>query len=84
MTHLEAKRIALKMLAVASSHHKMQKQLSNKNAISLLADCLTDSSLENVTNAVITLANIAQDIGSHKLVCYNYMIIILFNILFTN
>ncbi len=68
MTHLEAKRIVLKMLAVASNHHKMQKQLSNERAVSLVADCLHDPSLENVTNSVITLANVAQHTGSHKLV----------------
>ncbi len=68
MTHLEAKRIVLKMLAVASNHHKMQKQLSNERAVGLVADCLYDPSLENVTNSVITLANVAQHTGSHKLV----------------
>ncbi len=68
VTHLEAKRIVLKMLAVASNHHKMQKQLSNERAVGLVADCLHDPSLENVTNSVITLANVAQHTGSHKLV----------------
>lgn len=68
MTALEAKRIVLKMFAVASSHHKMQNQLSSERAIGLLADCMKDPSLENVTNAVITLANVAQHTGSHKLV----------------
>lgn len=68
VTHLEAKRIVLKMLAVASNHHKMQKQLSNERAVGLVADCLYDPSLENVTNSVITLANVAQHTGSHKLV----------------
>lgn len=76
MTYLEAKRIVLKMFAVASSHHKMQKQLSNERAVNLLANCLKDASLENVTNAVITLANVAQHTDSHKLV----RLVALFNV----
>ena len=68
MTNLEARRIVLKMLAVSSTHSKMQNELSNENALSLLADVCNDPSHENLTNGLITLANVAQNIASHELV----------------
>lgn len=66
VTHVEARRIVLKLLAVSSTHVKMQIALSNLRSIGLLTEYTTDVSLENRTNSVITLANIAQNIGSHQ------------------
>ena len=68
MTNLEARRIVLKMLAVSSTHSKMQNELSNERALSLLADVCNDPSHENLTNGLITLANVAQNVASHELV----------------
>ena len=68
VTLLEARRIVLKLLAVSSSHPKMQRELTNHFSISLVAECLRESSQENITNAAITLANIAQNVDSHNLV----------------
>ena len=68
VTYFEARRIVLKMLAVSSSHSKMQNELSNCHAVALLSDCLSDSPQENVTNAAIALANIAQNMTSHNVV----------------
>ena len=56
------------MLAVSSTHSKMQKELSNERALSLLADVCDDLSHENLTNALISLANVAQNVTSHELV----------------
>lgn len=69
VTSLEARRIVLKMLAVSSTHSKMQNELSNERALSLLADVVcSDPSHENLTNGLITLANVAQNVTSHELV----------------
>ncbi len=68
MTHLEARRIVLKMLAASSRHGKMQRELSTQRAVCLLGECLGDPSQENITNAVITIANIALNVDSHRLV----------------
>lgn len=65
---LDPRRIVLKMLAVSSTHSKMQLSLSSSRAVSLLVTCTSDRSQENITNALITLANIAQNVGSHDLV----------------
>ena len=65
VTNQEAKRIVLKLLAVTSSHTKMQRALSSSRYVSLLSDYTSDVSLENRTNAIITLANIGQDVQSH-------------------
>ena len=46
----------------------MQLSLSTSRAVSLLVACTSDHSQENLTNALITLANIAQNVGSHDLV----------------
>jgi len=62
------RRIVLKMLAVSSSHSKMQISLSTERATTLLVACVRDSSQENVINALITLANIAQNVRSHSMV----------------
>ena len=62
------RRIVLKMLAVSSSHSKMQTSLSTERAVTLLVACVGDSAQENVVNALITLANIAQNIRSHSMV----------------
>lgn len=67
---LDPRRIVLKMLAVSSTHSKMQLSLSTERAISLLGACITDPSQENLTNAVITLANIALNVASHDLVSH--------------
>ncbi len=56
------------MLAVSSTHSKMQVSLATERAVSLLAGCCADCSQENITNALITLANIAQNVMSHDLV----------------
>ena len=72
VTSLEARRIVLKMLAVSSTHSKMQNELSNERALSLLADVVcSDPSHENLTNGLITLANVAQNVASHELVSYS-------------
>lgn len=65
VTHLEARRIVLKMLAVCSIHHKMKASLTEHRTLSLLSDYLTNPSQENVTNAVIALANVAQNVKCH-------------------
>lgn len=66
VTQLEARRIVLKMLAVCSIHHKMKASLTDHRALSLLTDYLTSPSQENVTNAVIALANVAQNVNCHQ------------------
>lgn len=66
VTHVEARRIVLKLLAVSSTHTKMQVALSNPRCIGLLAEYVSDVSLENKTSAVIALANIAQNVNSHQ------------------
>ena len=68
MTYLEARRIVLKMLAIASNHSKMQHELSTNQTISLLMGCLGDPFEENVTNGMICLANLAQNVECHPLV----------------
>jgi len=70
VSEAEAKGIVLKMLAVASSHLKMQSQLSNERSLQLLSGAMDDQSSSNVTNAVMTLANIAQHTDSHQLVSH--------------
>ena len=65
---LSPRRIVLKMLAVSSSHSKMQVSLSTEKAVSLLTGCVCDPSQDNVVNALITLANIAQNVRSHDMV----------------
>lgn len=75
VTFLEARRIVLKMLAVLSSHSKMQVELAKEPSLKLLIGACKDNSLENVTNALITLANVAQNINSHGLVCMYDVII---------
>ena len=84
MTNLEARRIVLKMLAVSSTHSKMQNELSNERSLSLLSDVCNDLSQENLTNALITLANVAQNVASHELVRTTWKKIIFhhFNVLF--
>ena len=67
----------LKMLAVSSTHSKMQKELSNERALSLLSDVCSDPSHENITNALITLANIAQNVNSHELVRQGQVVMLL-------
>lgn len=69
VTQSEARRIVLKMLAMSSTHTKMKIALSDTRTIALLTDYLSDVSQENRTNAVITLANIAQNINSHDFLC---------------
>lgn len=66
VTQAEARRIVLKMLAVCSTHHKMKASLSDHRTLSLLVDYLSDPSQENVTNAIIALANVAQTVNSHS------------------
>ena len=68
VTYLEARRIVLKMLAVLSSHSKMQSELAKEATLKLLVAACKDNSLENVTNSLITLANVARNTGSHGLV----------------
>ena len=68
VTYLEARHIVLKMLAIASNHSKMQHDLSTSHTISLLTSCLGDPFEENVTNGIICLANLAQNVDSHPLV----------------
>ena len=68
VSNLEARRIVLKMLAVSSTHSKMQNELTNEKALSLLSDVCNDPSQENLTNSLITLANVAQNVSSHELV----------------
>ena len=68
VTYLEARHIVLKMLAIASNHSKMQHDLSTSRTISLLTSCLGDPFEENVTNGMICLANLAQNVDSHLLV----------------
>ena len=71
---LEARRIALKILAVSSAYSKMQNELSNERALSLFADVISnDPSHENLTNGLITLANVAQNVASHELVRFRVM-----------
>lgn len=65
---LDPRRIVLKMLAVCSTHSKMQLSLSSSRAVSLLLSCCGDRAQENLTNALITLANVAQNVASHDLV----------------
>ena len=65
VTQPEARRIVLKMLAVTSSHRKMKESLREHRTLSLLADYLTNTSHENMTNAVIALANVAQNVSCH-------------------
>eukprot|EP00731_Ephydatia_muelleri_P006234 Em0003g482a len=67
VTYLEARHIVLKMLAIASNHSKMQHDLSTSRTISLLTSCLGDPFEENVTNGIICLANLAQNVDSHPL-----------------
>ena len=61
----EARRIVLKMLAVSSTHHKMKESLRAERTLSLLTDYLNTTSHENITNTIIALANIAQNIACH-------------------
>ena len=65
VTQLEARRIVLKLLALSSTHTKMQLALTNSKCISLLSEYVSDPSQENKINATITLANIGQNIQSH-------------------
>ena len=67
VTHVEARRIVLKMLAVCSTHVKMKSALTEFRTLALLNDYLTDPSQENVTNSAIALANIAQNVQSHRM-----------------
>ncbi|KAL5501987.1 hypothetical protein EMCRGX_G008672 [Ephydatia muelleri] len=67
VTYLEARHIVLKMLAIASNHSKMQHDLSTSHTISLLTSCLGDPFEENMTNGMICLANLAQNVDSHPL-----------------
>ena len=69
VTQSEARRIVLKMLAMSSMHTKMKIALSDTRTIGLLTDYVSDVSQENRINAVITLANIAQNISSHDFLC---------------
>ena len=64
----DARCIVLKMLSVSSCHRKMQRGLAKPHSVTLLSGCLGDVSQENVTNAVITLANMAQNVDSHNMV----------------
>ena len=59
----------LKMLAVSSTHSKIQISLSTEKALSLLVSCISEAAEENVMNALITIANIAQKVTSHEKVC---------------
>ena len=65
ITAPEARRIVLKMLAVSSTHHKMKESLRAHRTLSLLTDYLATTSHENVTNTIIVLANVAQNIACH-------------------
>ena len=62
---LSPRRIVLKMLAISSTHSKMQVALSTNKALTLLMDHTSDPSRENVVNTLVTLANIAQNVSSH-------------------
>ncbi len=67
ITRAEARRIVLKLLAQSSIHVKVKKDLTQLRTIALLMDYLSDPSQENILNATITLANIAQNVNSHSL-----------------
>jgi hypothetical protein len=67
MTFTEAKRIALKLFAALSVYDKIHKELGDARVISLLVENLCDVSQENVTNAVVTLSNIAKNPNTHPL-----------------
>ena len=56
------------MLSVSSAHGKMQRSLAKPHSVTLLCGCLGDGNKDNVTNAVITLANVAQNVDSHDMV----------------
>ena len=58
----------LKLLSVSSSHRKMHKSLAKPHAVALLCGCLGDGIQDNVTNATITLSNVAQNVDSHEMV----------------
>ena len=64
----EARTIVLKMLSISSAHRKMQRGLAKPHSVSLLCGCLGDSNPDNVTNAAITIANIAQNVDGHDTV----------------
>ena len=67
VTKQEAKGIVLRLLAISSSHSKMKRELATQRTIALLSEYLMDLSQETLSNAVITLANIAQNTASHQL-----------------
>lgn len=67
VTKQEARGIVLRLIAISSSHSKMKRELTTARTIALLSDYIVDISQETLTNAVITIANIAQSIGSHHL-----------------
>lgn len=67
ITRAEARRIVLKLLAQSSAHVKVKNDLSQLRTIALIMDYLSDPSQENVLNATMTLANIAQNVNSHSL-----------------
>ena len=46
----------------------MQRGLAKPHSIALLCGCLGDSNQDNVTNATVVLANVAQNVDSHELV----------------
>ena len=46
----------------------MQKSLTKPHSIALLCGCLGDVNQDNMTNAAITLANVAQNVDSHDMV----------------
>lgn len=63
----EARRIVLRVLAQSSTNAKVQKTLSQLRTIALLMDYLSDPSQQNILNAAITLANVAQNVNAHHL-----------------
>ena len=67
ITRAEARRIVLKLLAQSSNHMKVKNDLSQLRTIALLMDYLSDLSQENILNATISLANVAQNVKSHAL-----------------
>ncbi|XP_065910773.1 uncharacterized protein [Dysidea avara] len=67
VTQMEARSIALKLLAASSSHDKMIAELCNLNALALLVEIVTEPAQKDVINALTVLANIASRSESHSM-----------------